>query len=133
MCKLKYFLHNPQADASGKCLVEYKATKHQVIRTKHLDTCKTQEMGFTTHSPVRKKLIYLIYTPFPALFHLSSPLFQVLGVSGKSASETVITLENGIIKSADTEETHILSISARHTAATKVLSRYQRNEKTYHA
>uniref|UniRef100_A0A672JWF4 Microsomal triglyceride transfer protein large subunit-like n=1 Tax=Sinocyclocheilus grahami TaxID=75366 RepID=A0A672JWF4_SINGR len=91
-----------EADASGKCLVEYKATKDQVIRTKHLDTCKTQEMGFTTHSPV-------------------------LGISGKSTSETVITLENGIIKSADVEETHILSINARHKAATKVLSRYQRN------
>uniref|UniRef100_A0A673GW74 Microsomal triglyceride transfer protein large subunit-like n=1 Tax=Sinocyclocheilus rhinocerous TaxID=307959 RepID=A0A673GW74_9TELE len=85
-------------DASGKCLVEYKATKDQVIRIKHLDTCKTQEMGFTTHSPV-------------------------LGVSGKSASETVITLENGIIKSADVEETHTLSVNARHKAATKVLSR----------
>uniref|UniRef100_A0A671KGX1 Microsomal triglyceride transfer protein large subunit-like n=1 Tax=Sinocyclocheilus anshuiensis TaxID=1608454 RepID=A0A671KGX1_9TELE len=64
-----------EADASGKCLVEYKATKDQVIRTKHLDTCKTQEMGFTTHSPV-------------------------LGISGKSTSETVITLENGIIKNS---------------------------------
>uniref|UniRef100_A0A671RK47 Microsomal triglyceride transfer protein large subunit-like n=1 Tax=Sinocyclocheilus anshuiensis TaxID=1608454 RepID=A0A671RK47_9TELE len=85
-------------DASGKCLVEYKAAKDQVIRIKHLDTCKTQEMGFTTHSPV-------------------------LGVSGKSASETVITLENGIIKSADVEETHTLSVNARHKAATKVLSR----------
>uniref|UniRef100_A0A8C1V140 Microsomal triglyceride transfer protein n=1 Tax=Cyprinus carpio TaxID=7962 RepID=A0A8C1V140_CYPCA len=79
-------------------IFEYKATKDQVIRTKHLDTCKTQEMGFTTHSPV-------------------------LGISGKSTSETVITLENGIIKSADVEETHILSINARHKAATKVLSR----------
>uniref|UniRef100_A0A673G5E8 Microsomal triglyceride transfer protein large subunit-like n=1 Tax=Sinocyclocheilus rhinocerous TaxID=307959 RepID=A0A673G5E8_9TELE len=87
-----------EADASGKCLVEYKATKDQVIRTKHLDTCKTQEMGFTTHSPV-------------------------LGISGKSTSETVITLENGIIKSADVEETHILSINARQKAAAKVLSR----------
>uniref|UniRef100_A0A8C1H3L6 Microsomal triglyceride transfer protein n=1 Tax=Cyprinus carpio carpio TaxID=630221 RepID=A0A8C1H3L6_CYPCA len=87
-----------EADASGKCLVEYKATKDHVIRTKHLDTCKTQEMGFTTQSPV-------------------------LGISGKSTSETVITLENGIIKSADVEETHILSINARHKAATKVLSR----------
>lgn len=42
-----------QADASGKCLVEYKATKDQVIRTKHMETCKKQETGFTTHSPVR--------------------------------------------------------------------------------
>lgn len=56
----------------------------------------------------------------------------MLGVSGKSASETVITLENGIIKSADVEETHILSINARHKAATKVLSRYHRNVKTNH-
>uniref|UniRef100_A0A8C1AP50 Microsomal triglyceride transfer protein n=2 Tax=Cyprinus carpio TaxID=7962 RepID=A0A8C1AP50_CYPCA len=87
-----------EADASGKCLVEYKATKDQVVRIKHLDTCKTQEMGFTTHSPV-------------------------LGVSGKSASETVITLENGIIKSSDVEETHTLSVNAHHKAATKVLSR----------
>uniref|UniRef100_A0A672JT66 Microsomal triglyceride transfer protein large subunit-like n=1 Tax=Sinocyclocheilus grahami TaxID=75366 RepID=A0A672JT66_SINGR len=89
-----------EADASGKCLVEYKATKDQVIRTKHLDTCKTQEMGFTTHSPV-------------------------LGISGKSTSETVITLENGIIKSADVEETHILSINARHKNEIKVSSNRQ--------
>ncbi|XP_051559463.1 microsomal triglyceride transfer protein [Myxocyprinus asiaticus] len=87
-----------EADTSGKCLVEYKASKDQVIRTKHLETCKTQETGFTTHSPV-------------------------LGVSGKCASVTVITLENGIIKSADVEESHILSVNAQHTTATKVLSR----------
>lgn len=87
-----------EADASGKCLVEYKVNKHQVIRTKHLETCKSQETGFTTHSPV-------------------------LGISGKCAAETVITLENGIIKSADAKETHVLSINARHKAATKVLSR----------
>uniref|UniRef100_A0A8C2C1S0 Microsomal triglyceride transfer protein n=1 Tax=Cyprinus carpio TaxID=7962 RepID=A0A8C2C1S0_CYPCA len=50
-------------------------------------------------------------------------LHTVLGVSGKSASETVITLENGIIKSSDVEETHTLSVNAHHKAATKVLSR----------
>lgn len=87
-----------EADASGKCLVEYKATKNQVIRTKHMETCKKQETGFTTHSPV-------------------------LGVSGNCTLVTVITLEKGILKSAETEESHTLSVNARHTATTKVMSR----------
>ncbi|KAI7810597.1 microsomal triglyceride transfer protein large subunit [Triplophysa rosa] len=86
-----------EADASGKCLVEYKATKDQVIRTKHMETCKKQEKGFTTNSPV-------------------------LGVSGKCTLVTVINLENGIIKSANTEESHTLSVNARHSAATRVMS-----------
>uniref|UniRef100_A0A8C2C3P1 Microsomal triglyceride transfer protein n=1 Tax=Cyprinus carpio TaxID=7962 RepID=A0A8C2C3P1_CYPCA len=57
---------------------------------------------------------------------------QLKCLNGKSASETVITLENGIIKSSDVEETHTLSVNAHHKAATKVLSRYQRNVKTNH-
>uniref|UniRef100_A0A9R1SH22 Microsomal triglyceride transfer protein n=2 Tax=Cyprinus carpio TaxID=7962 RepID=A0A9R1SH22_CYPCA len=48
---------------------------------------------------------------------------QLKCLNGKSASETVITLENGIIKSSDVEETHTLSVNAHHKAATKVLSR----------
>ncbi|XP_072525977.1 microsomal triglyceride transfer protein large subunit [Salminus brasiliensis] len=87
-----------EADASGKCLVEYKVTKDQVIRTKHVDSCKTQETGFTTHN-------------------------QVLGVSGKSTLVTVITLQDGFIKSAVAEETHIVSLNSRQTAAAKILSR----------
>ncbi|KAI4886772.1 hypothetical protein NFI96_011981 [Prochilodus magdalenae] len=87
-----------ESDASGKCVVEYKVTKDQVIRTKHMDSCKTQETGFTTHSPV-------------------------LGVSGNSTSVTVITLEDGFIKSAVAEETHTLSVNARHATAAKILSR----------
>ncbi|XP_062864917.1 microsomal triglyceride transfer protein large subunit [Trichomycterus rosablanca] len=87
-----------EADASGKCVVEYKATKDQVIRTKNMENCKTPEAGFSTHS-------------------------QVLGVSEKSSTVTIITLEDNFIKSAVTEETHILSINARKSAAAKVLSR----------
>ncbi|KAK1792471.1 hypothetical protein P4O66_012405 [Electrophorus voltai] len=87
-----------EADASGKCLVEYKATKNQVIRTKHMESCKTQETGFTSHS-------------------------QVLGVNWKSNAVTVITLEDGFMKSAIAEELHVLSINSRHSTATKILSR----------
>uniref|UniRef100_A0AAR2JM45 Vitellogenin domain-containing protein n=1 Tax=Pygocentrus nattereri TaxID=42514 RepID=A0AAR2JM45_PYGNA len=87
-----------EADASGKCLVEYKATKDQVVRTKRMDSCKNQEIGFTTHS-------------------------QVLGVSEKSTSVTVITLQDGFIKSAVAEETHVLSTNAHQTTAAKILSR----------
>ncbi|XP_066515800.1 microsomal triglyceride transfer protein large subunit [Hoplias malabaricus] len=87
-----------EADASGKCLVEYKVTKDMVIRTKHVDSCKSQEPGFTTHS-------------------------QVLGVSGKSSSVTVITLQDGFIKSAVAEESHTLSMNARHTTAVNIQSR----------
>lgn len=41
-----------QNDVSGRCTVQYKAVKGQVTRTKLLETCKTEETGFTTHSQV---------------------------------------------------------------------------------
>ncbi|KAM6972716.1 microsomal triglyceride transfer protein large subunit [Aplochiton taeniatus] len=85
-------------DVSGRCTVHYKALQDQVTRTKILETCKTAETGFTTHSPV-------------------------MGVSGKSSSVTVFTLEDGFIKSAVAEETHILAANARRTTAAKVVSR----------
>lgn len=85
-------------DVSGRCTVEYKAVKGQVTRTKNLETCKTEETGFTTHS-------------------------KVLGVSRKSSSVTVFTLENGFIRSAEAEETHSLAVNARRSVAAKVLSR----------
>ncbi|GAA6088871.1 microsomal triglyceride transfer protein large subunit [Tachysurus ichikawai] len=91
-----------EADASGKCLVEYKVSKDQVIRTKHTESCKTKETGFTTHS-------------------------QVLGVSEISSSVTLITLQGSFIKSAVTKETHILSVNTRHTTAAKVLSEQSLN------
>uniref|UniRef100_A0A3P8QGI3 Vitellogenin domain-containing protein n=1 Tax=Astatotilapia calliptera TaxID=8154 RepID=A0A3P8QGI3_ASTCA len=82
-------------DVSGRCTVEYKAVKGQVTRTKNLETCKTEEAGFTTHS-------------------------KVLGVSRKSSSVTVFTLENGFIRSAEAEETHSLAVNARRSVAAKV-------------
>uniref|UniRef100_A0A667WGE5 Microsomal triglyceride transfer protein n=2 Tax=Myripristis murdjan TaxID=586833 RepID=A0A667WGE5_9TELE len=85
-------------DVSGRCTIEYKGVKGQVTRTKLLDTCKTAETGFTTHS-------------------------QVLGVSKKASSVTVFTLEDGFIKSAVAEETHTLSVNARRSTAAKVVSR----------
>ncbi|KAG5285686.1 hypothetical protein AALO_G00006240 [Alosa alosa] len=87
-----------EADVSGKCVVEYKATKSQVTRTKNMDTCKTKETGFTTHS-------------------------QVLGVTTKSSSVTSITLENNFIKSAVAEEIHSLSMNAHHAVSARVTSR----------
>uniref|UniRef100_A0A672Y4W7 Vitellogenin domain-containing protein n=1 Tax=Sphaeramia orbicularis TaxID=375764 RepID=A0A672Y4W7_9TELE len=85
-------------DVSGRCTVEYKAVKGQVTRTKILDTCRTPETGFTTH-------------------------IQVLGVSRKSSSVTVFTLEDGFIRSAVAEETHLLVLRARRSTATKVVSK----------
>uniref|UniRef100_A0A8D0D3R3 Microsomal triglyceride transfer protein n=1 Tax=Sander lucioperca TaxID=283035 RepID=A0A8D0D3R3_SANLU len=85
-------------DVSGRCTVEYKAVKGQVTRTKILETCKTAETGFTTHS-------------------------QVLGVSRKSSSVTTFTLEDGFIHSAVAEETHSLAVNARRSAAATVVSR----------
>lgn len=41
-----------QNDVSGRCIVQYQATKGQVTRTKILDSCKTSETGFTTFSKV---------------------------------------------------------------------------------
>ncbi|XP_049899979.1 microsomal triglyceride transfer protein large subunit isoform X1 [Epinephelus moara] len=85
-------------DVSGRCTVLYKAEKGQVTRTKLLETCKTTETGFTTHS-------------------------QVLGVSRKSSSVTTFTLEDGFIRSAVAEELHSLAVNARRSAAAKVVSR----------
>ncbi|XP_036373167.1 microsomal triglyceride transfer protein large subunit [Megalops cyprinoides] len=87
-----------EADASGRCMVEYKAEKDRVTRVKALDSCKTLETGFTTHS-------------------------KVLGVTGKSSSLTEFTLEDGFIKSVVSEETHVLSLNARSNTAAKVVSR----------
>ena len=50
-------------------------------------------------------------------------LLQVLGVSKKSSSVTVFTLEDGFIRSAVAEETHILAVNARKTAGAKIVSR----------
>ncbi|XP_067106347.1 microsomal triglyceride transfer protein large subunit [Osmerus mordax] len=85
-------------DVSGRCRVEYKAAQGQVTRTKILNTCKTAETGFTTIS-------------------------KVLGVSRKSSSVTVFTLEDGFIKSAVSEEIHFLVTNARRSTGAKVLSR----------
>uniref|UniRef100_A0A7N8Y8N6 Microsomal triglyceride transfer protein n=1 Tax=Mastacembelus armatus TaxID=205130 RepID=A0A7N8Y8N6_9TELE len=85
-------------DVSGRCTVEYKAVKGQVTRTKLLETCKAEETGFTTHS-------------------------QVLGVSTKSSSVTVFTLEDGFIRSVVAEEAHSLAVNARRSAGAKVVSR----------
>ncbi|CAK6958478.1 microsomal triglyceride transfer protein large subunit [Scomber scombrus] len=85
-------------DVSGRCTIEYKAVKGQVTRTKLLETCTTAETGFTTHS-------------------------QVLGVSKKSSSVTVFTLEDGFVRSAVAEETHSLAVKAHRSTAAKVVSR----------
>ncbi|XP_070712311.1 microsomal triglyceride transfer protein large subunit [Pempheris klunzingeri] len=85
-------------DVSGRCTVAYKAVEGQVTRTKILETCKTADTGFTTHS-------------------------QVLGVSRKSSSVTKFTLEDGFIRSAKAEETHKVAVNARRSAAAKVVSR----------
>ncbi|KAM4603775.1 microsomal triglyceride transfer protein large subunit [Polymixia lowei] len=85
-------------DVSGRCTVEYKAVKGQVTRTKLLDTCKTAETGFTTHS-------------------------QVLGVTKKSSSVTVFTIKDGFIQSAVAEERHTVAVNSRRSAASKVVSR----------
>ncbi|CAB1432293.1 unnamed protein product [Pleuronectes platessa] len=85
-------------DVSGRCTVEYKAAQGQVTRTKNLETCKTAETGFTTHS-------------------------QVLGVNRKSSSVTVFTLEDGFIRSAAAEEIHFLGVNVRRAVAARVVSR----------
>lgn len=85
-------------DVSGRCTVEYKAVKNQVTRNKILDTCKTAEFGFTTHS-------------------------EVLGVSKKARSVTVFTIQDGFIHSAVAEEAHSLAVNAHRSTGAKVESR----------
>ncbi|XP_061535908.1 microsomal triglyceride transfer protein large subunit [Phycodurus eques] len=85
-------------DVSGRCTVAYKAENNRVTRTKFMESCKTAETGFTTHS-------------------------QVLGVTRKSSSITVFTLEEGFIRSAVAEERHSLVVNAHRSSAAEVVSR----------
>ncbi|XP_068178213.1 microsomal triglyceride transfer protein large subunit isoform X2 [Antennarius striatus] len=84
-------------DVSGRCTVEYKVVKGQVTRTKILETCKTPETGFTTHS-------------------------EVLGVNKESSSVTVFTVKDGFIHSAVAEETHSLAVNTHRSTTAKVVS-----------
>ncbi|RXM99700.1 Microsomal triglyceride transfer protein large subunit [Acipenser ruthenus] len=86
-----------EEDVSGKCKVNYQSRQNQVTRIKELDSCKTADTGFTSHS-------------------------KVLGVSSKSTSATVFTLEDGFIKSAHSEENHLLSLNVRQAIAAKIVS-----------
>lgn len=103
----------------------YKVDQHRVTRTKLLETCKTAETGFTMHSQV----LDVQHTETRVSSHprsgtrLYSVRFQVLGVSRKSSSVTVFTLEDGFIRSAVAEETHTLAVNARRSAAAGVVSR----------
>ncbi|XP_077427816.1 microsomal triglyceride transfer protein large subunit isoform X1 [Vanacampus margaritifer] len=85
-------------DVSGRCTVAYKAENNHVTRTKFLESCQTAETGFTTHS-------------------------QVLGVTRKSSSVTVFTMEDGFIRSAVAEEKHLLIVNAHRSSSAKVVSR----------
>ncbi|MGH0148145.1 UNVERIFIED_CONTAM: hypothetical protein FKN15_070013 [Acipenser sinensis] len=87
-----------EEDVSGKCKVNYQSRQNQVTRIKELDSCKTADTGFTSHS-------------------------KVLGVSSKSTSATVFTLEGGFIKSAHSEENHLLSLNVRQAIAAKIVSK----------
>ncbi|MGH0152677.1 UNVERIFIED_CONTAM: hypothetical protein FKN15_024630 [Acipenser sinensis] len=93
-----HFPHGKQEDVSGKCKVNYQSRQNQVTRIKELDSCKTADTGFTSHS-------------------------KVLGVSSKSTSATVFTLEGGFIKSAHSEENHLLSLNVRQAIAAKIVSK----------
>lgn len=114
---------------SGRCTVAYQADKHRVTRTKLLETCKTAETGFTTHSQVSwpadqltRTWVSLHLAPALQLDLCVCPL-QVLGVSRKSSSVTVFTLADGFIRSAVAEETHSLAVNAHRSAAAQVVSR----------
>nr|XP_015200686.1 PREDICTED: microsomal triglyceride transfer protein large subunit isoform X1 [Lepisosteus oculatus] len=87
-----------EVDVSGKCMIDYQARQNQVTRIKAVDSCKTAETGFTSHS-------------------------KVLGVSSKSSSTTEFILQDGFIKSALSEERHTLSLNTRQAIAARIVSR----------
>lgn len=109
---------------SGRCTVAYQAEKHRVTRTKLLETCKTAETGFTTHSQVSgSRRAGSCRHESRCAWNFVCVLFQVLGVSRKSSSVTVFTLQDGFIRSAVAEESHSLAVNARRSAAAQVVSR----------
>eukprot|EP00062_Callorhinchus_milii_P018847 gi/632972733/ref/XP_007902804.1/ PREDICTED: microsomal triglyceride transfer protein large subunit-like [Callorhinchus milii] len=89
-----------ETDVSGTCKVAYKMDNGQVIKIKQLQSCERQAFGFAASN-------------------------KVLRVHWQPTCATHYSVEDGIIKSAVTEENHVVSLNLQSTIGAKISSRQQ--------
>ncbi|KAJ8366568.1 hypothetical protein AAFF_G00350480 [Aldrovandia affinis] len=80
-----------EADASGRCTVEYQAGKDRVTRVKQVDSCKTLETGFTTHSPGRHHAV------FPWTESAVSTETHVLSLNARSSAAAKVVSRQALV------------------------------------
>ncbi|XP_041123698.1 microsomal triglyceride transfer protein large subunit-like [Polyodon spathula] len=94
-------------DVSGKCSVTYAVSQNQVLKLKDLQSCENEAFG---HKSANK----------------------VFGVNWQGISKSLYSMENSLIKSIVSEETHVISLNLQSTVGTKITSRQQLQLLTTH-
>ncbi|XP_060710080.1 microsomal triglyceride transfer protein-like [Hemiscyllium ocellatum] len=89
-----------EIDVSGNCRVTYETANNQVTKIKDLRSCERPESGFGSSN-------------------------QVLGVQWQPTCKGLYSLENGVIKTAVSEEGHVISLNLQSTIGAKISSRQQ--------
>ncbi|XP_041032050.1 microsomal triglyceride transfer protein large subunit-like isoform X1 [Carcharodon carcharias] len=89
-----------EVDVSGNCRVTYKTGNNQVTKIKDLHSCERPEFG-------------------------SGASNQVLGVQWQPTCKGLYSVENGVIKTAVTEESHVVNLNLQSTIGAKISSRQQ--------
>ncbi|XP_048419505.1 microsomal triglyceride transfer protein large subunit-like [Stegostoma tigrinum] len=89
-----------EIDVSGNCRVTYETASNQVTKIKDLRSCERPESGLGLSN-------------------------QVLGVQWQPICKGLYSVENGIIKTAVSEESHVISLNLQSTVGAKIISRQQ--------
>ncbi|XP_078055789.1 microsomal triglyceride transfer protein large subunit-like [Mustelus asterias] len=87
-----------EVDVSGNCRVTYETGDNQVTKIKDLLSCERPDFGF-------------------------GPPNQVLGVQWQPTCKGLYSVENGVIKAAVTEESHVIHLNLQSTVGAKISSR----------
>ncbi|XP_067876827.1 microsomal triglyceride transfer protein large subunit-like [Heterodontus francisci] len=87
-----------EIDVSGNCRVTYETGDSQVTKIKDLRSCERPEFEFAASN-------------------------QVLGVQWQPTCKGLYSVENGVIRTAVTEESHVINLNLQSTIGAKISSR----------
>ncbi|XP_072347884.1 microsomal triglyceride transfer protein large subunit-like isoform X1 [Scyliorhinus torazame] len=87
-----------EVDVSGNCRVTYKTDNDQVTKIKDLHSCERPDFVFGASN-------------------------RVLGVQWQPTCKGLYSVENGVIKAAVSEESHVVSLNLQSTVGAKISSR----------
>ncbi|MBN3302768.1 MTP protein, partial [Amia calva] len=85
-------------DVTGRCKVLYEVSGKQIIKIKDFQSCEKEDFGYTSTN-------------------------QVFGVNVNGTSKCIYLMENDIIKSVKSEESHLIMLNLKSTIGTKINSR----------